>query len=172
MPTLPTNPQSIGASGHVNDHNLIVTALSQAAYISGGVLTNASGTTTSSYSAWTSYTPTVGAITVGNGTLTGAYVLVGKTVHFRAQFILGSTSAVAADAAIYGPYSTKVAGGNAPAYVGNALYVDVSTSNFYTGFTKGEYLGYQNTYGYISNTIPFTWAVGDIIYVNATYERD
>lgn len=27
MPTLPTNPQSIGASGHVNDHNTIVTNL-------------------------------------------------------------------------------------------------------------------------------------------------
>lgn len=28
MPTLPTNPQTIGASGHVNDHNTIVSAIS------------------------------------------------------------------------------------------------------------------------------------------------
>lgn len=28
MPTLPTNPHSVGDSGHVNDHNTIVTAIS------------------------------------------------------------------------------------------------------------------------------------------------
>ena len=35
MPTLPTNPHYIGDSGHVNDHNTIVTALSGAVYASG-----------------------------------------------------------------------------------------------------------------------------------------
>lgn len=32
MPTLPTNPHNIGDSGHVNDHNTIVTALSDGVY--------------------------------------------------------------------------------------------------------------------------------------------
>ena len=35
MPTLPTNPHNVGDSSHVNDHNLIVTALSGAVYASG-----------------------------------------------------------------------------------------------------------------------------------------
>lgn len=36
MPTLPTNPHSIGDSGHVNDHNTIVTALSSTFYKQSG----------------------------------------------------------------------------------------------------------------------------------------
>lgn len=35
MPTLPTNPHAVGDSGHVNDHNLIVTALAGAVYATG-----------------------------------------------------------------------------------------------------------------------------------------
>lgn len=34
MPTLPSNPHSVGDSGHVNDHNTIVTALANAIYSS------------------------------------------------------------------------------------------------------------------------------------------
>ena len=44
MPTLPTNPHYVGDSGHVNDHNTIVTALAAGAYISGTNLTNQAGT--------------------------------------------------------------------------------------------------------------------------------
>ena len=36
MPTLPTNPHYIGDSSHVNDHNLIVTALGSAFYMQSG----------------------------------------------------------------------------------------------------------------------------------------
>lgn len=38
MPTLPTNPHYVGDSGHVNDHNLIVSALESAPYGFGKVL--------------------------------------------------------------------------------------------------------------------------------------
>ena len=44
--------------------------------------------------AWTSYTPVLSGSTwaVGNGTISGAYTQIGKTVHFTARFVLGSTS--------------------------------------------------------------------------------
>lgn len=47
--------------------------------------------------AWTPYNPTWGAVsgaapTIGNGTLSGRYQQVGKTVHFIAQITMGSTT--------------------------------------------------------------------------------
>jgi hypothetical protein len=46
--------------------------------------------------AWTAYTPTATNFTVGNGTLTGKYVQIGKTVCVRINFTAGSTSSYTA----------------------------------------------------------------------------
>jgi hypothetical protein len=47
--------------------------------------------------AWTAYTPTLGNITLGNGTLDAAYLRVGKTIHAaRCTFSAGSTTTYAA----------------------------------------------------------------------------
>ena len=86
MPTLPTNPHYVGDSGHVNDHNTIVTALAAGAFISGSVLTNQAGTTMGAYSAWTSFSPTItssaGAITTSS-VIEAKYLQLGKTVIAR-----------------------------------------------------------------------------------------
>lgn len=46
--------------------------------------------------AWTAYTPTFrtagGAVVLGNGTMAGRWLLVGKTVTFWAQLTIGSTT--------------------------------------------------------------------------------
>jgi hypothetical protein len=42
--------------------------------------------------AWTSYTPTLVNITLGNGTLTGRFCQVGKTLHLRVEVLWGSTT--------------------------------------------------------------------------------
>ena len=40
---------------------------------------------------WTTYTPTIGGgWTLGSGTITGNYIRIGKTVHVRIGWILGS----------------------------------------------------------------------------------
>jgi hypothetical protein len=113
---------------------------------------------------WTSYTPTTASITIGNGTMVARYYRIGKTVHYFAKFTLGSTSAIAADASISPPFTS------AQDYVGSATYYDTSAAVYYNGFTKSNFLGYQGLYGYISNTVPMTWATGDVIRVSATYE--
>ena len=120
--------------------------------------------------AWTAYTPTLLNMTLGNGTVTAAYSQVGKIVSYRAKVVLGSTSSISADAAIGGPVTPKVVVSNADAWIGNAAYIDVSASQWYQGFTKGVYLGYPGLYGYVAATVPFTWASGDVIHVNGTYE--
>jgi hypothetical protein len=46
----------------------------------------------SNNTAWTTYTPTLGSVTLGNGTITGRYKQMGKTVTYRATLTLGSTT--------------------------------------------------------------------------------
>jgi len=47
-----------------------------------------------SAAAWTAYTPTVSNFTLGNGSLTGRYVLNGKTMSLYIAFTLGTTSSI------------------------------------------------------------------------------
>lgn len=44
--------------------------------------------------AWTSWTPTFTNLTIGNATVTGAYVQLGKTVLARLRVVFGTTSAM------------------------------------------------------------------------------
>jgi hypothetical protein len=63
--------------------------------------------------AWTAYTPTLGNITLGNGTLACAFTRYGKTIKARGNLIAGTTTTFAAGVlsfslpvvphAIYGP---------------------------------------------------------------------
>ena len=46
--------------------------------------------------AWTDYTPSLVGVTVGNGTLTGRYQVVGKTVNFALRLIGGTTTSFTA----------------------------------------------------------------------------
>src|SRR5262245_14617589 len=49
---------------------------------------------TATVGAWTTWTPTLANLTLGNGTVTAKYRRLGKTVDYRFKFVLGSTSAV------------------------------------------------------------------------------
>jgi hypothetical protein len=117
-------------------------------------------------SGWTAYTPSVGNGSVGNGTITGFYKEIGKTVSWRATFILGSTSSISGDFALGDPFA-----GPAGAAVGNAYYIDSSLSFQYNGWYAGGFPRYQSTFGTLSATNPFIWATGDSIVVYGTYER-
>lgn len=52
---------------------------------------------------WESYTPEVGGITLGNGTLAGRFVHVGSLLHCEILFIHGSTSTVTGSIAFGAP---------------------------------------------------------------------
>lgn len=117
-------------------------------------------------SAWTSYTPATANMTVGNGTLTGAYKQIGKTIFWRARFVLGSTSAISNDAA----FGSPLAAISDSARNGNTYYLDVSTANYYIGWYSAGYPRANSTYGTLTATFPFTWATGDTIDIWGTYE--
>lgn len=177
MPTLPTNPHAVGDSGHVNDHNTIVTALAAGAFISGTNITNQAGTTQLALGAWTSYTPSFTGLTIGNSTVVARYAQIGKTVHLAAKITLGSTSAMG-DLAMSLPVSQSA---TVPLRASAGAFL-TSTGVSYptpaTAFVSGGYVTVRALYvasTYISTTlmtgtIPWTWKATDVIEIAATYE--
>lgn len=127
--------------------------------------------------AWTAYTPTLAGATQGNGTLTGGWTQIGKTVHFWARFVLGSTSTVSGGNIALGlPVAARTAqsSGALQSFItdlGVANYVGVpvlttTTCQTWLSVTSGAYA----TLGGLSSTAPMTWGAGDEVLVNGTYE--
>lgn len=132
---------------------------------------------------WTSYTPTLGGTgwALGNGTLSGAYLQVGKLVHFRADFKIGSstTKGGASSPTLTLPVTMK-SGAEATIFQAGLW---VKAASLFFGFahidttTYGAVTVYlQNTSGTASSfnqvtaTTPSTWTTNDIISVHGTYE--
>jgi hypothetical protein len=128
--------------------------------------------------AYTAWTPSFDNFTLGNGTVTARYILIGKHCHAFARVTFGSTSAMSGA-------GLQITFPVAPAYqpndpVGIAALNDNGTavltaSVWAVSTTKiriqairsdGTYVGY----GDISSTVPFTWTTGDQFFVNLCYE--
>lgn len=125
---------------------------------------------------WTSYTPTVtgnSAFTLGNGTLVGRYVKIGKTVTVSISLLAGSTTSFPT---AYTLFSAPFSADNV-SNVGSALYEDSGGSN-YGGqvgfFGVDNFLPYTPTAGatsdFVTNTKPFTWGSGDVVRFTITYQ--
>jgi hypothetical protein len=125
---------------------------------------------------WTTYTPTVTGITVGNGTLTGRYLKIGKMVSAFVKFTLGSTSAIGADNYVQLPFA--FANGNSQLVT--TSYLDNAVAEYpgygSTIFTENVRLYVLNTAGtnasftLVTATSPFTWGTGDSFNFTYTYE--
>ncbi|CAB4142233.1 hypothetical protein UFOVP439_21 [uncultured Caudovirales phage] len=122
----------------------------------------------------TSWTPSIFNLTLGNGTLSGSYVKVGKLVHARLIVTFGSTTSVGGTFVIGAP---TTANGMINA---NIIYEDTGVQAFsgtYEQIGSDIYLRAQNaTTTYVSNTalsstIPFTWGSGDKLIVAIMYEE-
>lgn len=128
--------------------------------------------------AWLAYTPTLANITLGNGTSVGAYIQIGKTVHFRWTFTYGSSGSAVGTAPTFtlpvAPTGMTANGGwmygqaydaSGQGYPICAVYVSSSTMLLKC---------FNATFTYVLNdtitaTVPFTWANGDIIQISGTY---
>ena len=123
---------------------------------------------------WTSYSPALTNITIGNGTIVGAYVQVGKLIHFRWTLTWGSTTAFTGSIAIGMPVTGADAG-----WAGSAFLFDASVAaNRQPGTLNGSTTA-NNVHsagiggggaGIVNATSPFTWAVSDVIKGSGTYE--
>lgn len=124
---------------------------------------------------WTSYTPNWTASgtspAVGNGTLSGSYRTVGKTVDFRILFVTGSSTTYGTG--VYNftlPSAPNIATWSA---VGAACFTDTSLSDHY--FLGAVYTGGSNvsafngSAGRLAQTVPFTFANTDVFSFTGRY---
>jgi hypothetical protein len=132
---------------------------------------------------WTGYTPSMVGITLGNGSLQGAYTLIGKTVLFTIGLIFGSTTTVTPATQI--GFSAPVAHEAAMAsqciaqwtayddstvvsYAGRAIIV--SSPNFVLSYPN--YAGAAGALTAAHITAPFTWATSDQLWIKGEYRAN
>lgn len=134
--------------------------------------------TLASLAAWTSWTPTLTNLTLGNGTVVARHLRVGQTLHYRFKFTLGSTSAVAAGPRFSLPFAAHAdyalfadkPGWASAADSGVADYdmaLRLVTNNSTVEFNL---LGTNGLHGEVTATAPFTWGTGDSLSAFGTIE--
>lgn len=149
----------------------------------GQVLVAASGQTTGlKYEGnWTSFTPTWTNFTVGNGTVEAKYLKIGGLCHFKIRFVWGTTTSIGGRVIIdwpIAPISTIAAQsaqwtvqfedqgvGPTAGLILNGLS-SASAFSLFAMTASGSYVNAAD----LSNTVPFTWANTDQIYVSGSYE--
>jgi hypothetical protein len=128
---------------------------------------------------WVDYTPGLEGTgwAVGNGAITGRYTQIGKTVHFQAKVVFGSTSTFGASASpgLWLPVTatSHIVG---MSFQGAAL--DAGSTSYSllalpdTGTVYFDYLSTSGAGQLVTATAPFTWngTNGDTLAVNGTYE--
>ena len=149
----------------------------------GKVLTAASGestglqwTTISAGATYTSYTPTITGITLGNGTLATSYAEIGKFVHYVGRITFGSTTSITTNPQTSLPVNSDMVFTN---NMGTGMCND-SNTNFYPiaifsiSTTTAQFICWDvSTYvrtNFIGTGQPFTWATGDYLTWNIYYK--
>jgi hypothetical protein len=133
--------------------------------------------------AWTAYTPTItadgGGFALNNGTLTGRYKQVGKTVFFKLKFVFGSTTSAGTGHWNFSlPVTAYDANFTFSAAIlddGNAWYGGIGNGN-YTGSTSSFAViipgtsSSVTTWASVGNGGPFIWGTADNITISGSYE--
>lgn len=127
--------------------------------------------------AWDTYTPTRrdgaggSALTIGNGTITGSYREVGKTVDAVIVMTVGSSTGTGSTV---WTFELPVAPASSDKVIGVGSYYDASAGINVPVVVHGvsgsevEASNYQGTI--IQSTGPLTWASGDKIKLRVSYE--
>lgn len=132
--------------------------------------------------AWISWTPTWVNLTVGNGTVTARYKQIGKLVFCRLHVVFGSTTSIGGSVTVSNPVTRLTYGGTATVTpLGMCRLFDTSAGTANEGYLAntspttsiiavwgagGAYVAGLA----LSSTVPFTWATGDEINAQFSYE--
>lgn len=121
---------------------------------------------------WAAYSPALSNWTLGNGTLTGSYIQVGKFVQFMISYTGGSTTTEAGNLVISLPVACNWAA-NTP--IGIATYIDASApATVQRGFVhrggSSTIINCTTETSLINATTPWTWTTSDQILISGSYE--
>jgi hypothetical protein len=121
--------------------------------------------------AWTTYTPTWTASTtnptLGNGTLSGRYLQIGKRIEFSIQITWGSTTTAGTGTWAFSLPVNNFAGANSP-FNCQARMVGNAVRNGILGGISAFSL-YDAT-GAAVTAASFTWAAGNVLSILGVYE--
>ena len=126
---------------------------------------------------WTSYSPTWtasgGTPSLGDGSLTGRYILAGDLCHLTVNLVFGSTTSgtgsnwvFSLPAALY-PATRGIVSWVANDY-GTMVYSGLSQIE--VGSTTTPWLFRDASVSGVSSGAPHTWAASDSLTISATYE--
>jgi hypothetical protein len=127
--------------------------------------------------AWQTWAPTLSSGWLnGNGTYDAKYCKIGKIVHWRVTFTVGSTTTKGTGMVISLPVTAAAT--NSPMgavgflttgstrYIASVLFNNTTTVSIGTTVASATYA----TWNTMTATTPFTWATGDIVILAGTYE--
>lgn len=122
--------------------------------------------------AWTSYTPTLGGWTLGNGTLVGKWMSANKLVMGRIEYTVGSTDTKSGTLTFATPVTPNLING---ATCGRAGLFDTSAANrafrhVFWGSAANAFFATSEADVRITPTTPWTWATGDQVFIDFEYE--
>lgn len=131
---------------------------------------------------WTTYTPGLSGITLGNGVVEGTFCQIGNTTFFRVIVIFGTTTSLTAAVDIGLPttpngYSTlQFMNAVTQFYDFSATTFSPSSGNLNIGGTSIRMVvtnvsGTYPTISDINSGVPFAWANGDTITVQGLYRN-
>ncbi|MFI8962043.1 hypothetical protein ACIGO8_08000 [Streptomyces sp. NPDC053493] len=134
----------------------------------------------SMFAAWTSYTPTWTASTtnpvLGNGSLTGVYMKVGRTCHVQVELSCGTTTTYGSGNWSLGlPFTSTNSGGlrigvaqaSGSIRAAGQVTVNTSASTFGLWFPA---TGSVSNLSAATATVPYTWASTNFLRCSFTYE--
>jgi hypothetical protein len=131
--------------------------------------------------AWQTYAPTLsGGWVNGNGVYVANYCQIGKTVHVRLKFTVGSTTTRGTDMRISMPVTASTSAYNShsigTAVVGGTQYPFIARGESTTVFrililnASATYLQGNQVVGTGGGAVPTTWNTGDAIEFTITYQ--
>lgn len=176
-PAMSFSPFAILTSEEMNQIVENIEALSDGSGLADGSITNAklSASAGELGGAWSSWPLTWTNLTPGDGTNNSKRMQIGKTVFFKVEFTLGTTSSVGTNpyinfpvAPVTLPQLAEIGVGSitdisAPAAYSLAIIVEDATKMQLVARSGG---GYTN----ITATVPFIWSTGDRISAHGFYE--
>lgn len=131
--------------------------------------------------AWTSAAPTwtasAGSPSLGNGTLTGRYKRIGKTVDFQLRLTIGSTTTVGTAGAFWS-FTIPGGGTSAEVFLGSGWFFDTSAAANYNltwkidagNTTIRTWRNDASPSAEFLNNAPVTPATGDLFMLSGTIE--
>ena len=126
--------------------------------------------------AWTAWTPTLGNVVIGNGTITARYQQISKVVFFSVKVVFGSTTTISNSPSITLPvtaasqayFIANVTDAGVASYTANAILPSADFTRIYMDLI--DTTSSRAAAAVFSATSPFTWGTGDNFTISGSYE--